>query len=144
MVLHYQSGIRVVLLALAHLLSIAAGMRSKGINAQTHACMHALKCMLETMHLVFRLVESFQVSRPVSTELHLDPRAEGKQACCRPALRTECCNTHTIVIMRNKSMIRRGLNGQVKRDKKRGKTNNRTQLGIEKIKSAQLRIKMCS
>lgn len=35
--------------------------------------------MLETMHLIFKLVKSFQVSRPANIELHLDPKAAEKQ-----------------------------------------------------------------
>ena len=66
---------------------------SKGISAHKHACMHKAACQ-ETTHLVFKLAKSFQVSRPVSSALQLDLRAENKQPCCRAALTAKCCSTH--------------------------------------------------
>ncbi len=80
----------------------------KGINAHTRAC------MLETMRLVFKLVKSFQVSRPVSRVLQLDPGAEDY---CRAALRAKCYSTHTTLIMRNSTKTRRWM-GRWRKERK--------------------------
>lgn len=85
-VLHNQSWIWVVLLALAHLLPIAAGRKQAGINAHTHTCMRAQQSMLETMKLVLKLIKFFQVSGPVCTQLHINLKTETKHPGCREAL----------------------------------------------------------